>query len=240
MSPEGAAICDNCDEILDASFLDGADEVTPVEGEKTDVGPAPTSSMPARLRQGKPSRRGGWNPSAESAAVAVEQRRPYLAEPTRTAPTPGDEARQAAADLQSFFRSLTMADRWTTAATSLLLLMLALPWRWTKRDEEIIGVISAWPLLLLAPAILVMVYLRSRKADSALDQRLRLGQVAAAAGAAIFTGGYLYWASQSYGMRAMGRGLAVVVSTPQIGAYLGLACAVAALFASLPLLKNEG
>jgi hypothetical protein len=84
-----------------------------------------------------------------------------------------------------------------------------------------------------------MVYLRSRKADSALDRRLRLGQLAAAAGAAVFTGGYLWWANQSHGMRAMGRGLAVIVSTPQIGAYLGLACAVAALFASLPLLRSD-
>jgi len=50
MAPEGAAICDNCDEILDASFL-GAEEITPVEGDKTDVGPAPTASrMPERSR----------------------------------------------------------------------------------------------------------------------------------------------------------------------------------------------
>lgn len=154
-------------------------------------------------------------------------------------PTPGDEARRAVSDLTSFFQSLSPADRWAAGATSLLLVVLGLPWRWTRDDEEIIGVISAWPLLLLAPAVLTMVYLRSRKADSALDVRLRLGQVAAAAGAAVFTGGYLFWASQSHGMRGLGRGLAVTVSSPQVGAFLGLLCAVAALFASLPLLKND-
>ncbi|HUJ28340.1 MAG TPA: hypothetical protein VLW85_20095 [Myxococcales bacterium] len=238
MGPEGAAICENCNEILDASFLDGADEVTPVEGERTDVGPAPTSRMPDRLRKTQGSRRGGWNP-APGAPAEAEQRRPYLAEPPPPVPTPGDEARKAVSDLTSFFRSLSPADRWTAGATSLLLFALALPWRWTREDEEIIGVISAWPLLLLAPAVLAMVYLRSRKADSALDVRLRLGQVAAAAGAAVFTGGYLWWASQSHGLRGLGRGIAVTVSTPQVGAFLGLACAVAALFASLPLLKSD-
>ena len=239
MSPEGAAICDNCDEILDASFLDGADEVTPVEGEKTDVGPAPTSPMPARLRKNSQSRRGGWDPAPQPAAAAVEARRPYLAEPAAAVPTPGDEARKAAEDLASFFRSLSPADRWTTGATSLLLMMLALPWRWTRRDEEIIGIVSAWPVLFLGVAVLTMVYLRSRKADSAMDYRLRLGQVAAALAAAVYAGGYLFWAKQSIGMRGVARGLAVNVSTPQFGAYLGLACAVAALFASLPLLKSE-
>lgn len=235
--PEGAAICDNCDEILDASFLDG-DEIAAVEGEKTDVGPAPTSPMPARLRKGPGRLAGGRNP-AVAAASPREQRRPYLTEPVAPSPPPADEARRAAADLASFFRSLSPADRWASGATSLLLLALALPWRWTKDDEEIIGVVSAWPLLILCGAILAIVYLRARKADAALDRRLRLAQLAAAASAAIFTGLYLPWASQTHALRAMGRSIAITVSAPQIGAYLGLACAVAALFASIPALKSE-
>src|SRR3954454_5149447 len=102
MRPEGAAICDNCDEILDASFL-GTEEVTPVEGEKTDVGPAPTTSrMPDRLRKGSGRKPGSWNPSTSSPAAAVEARRPYLAEPAAPILTPGDEPRKAAADLNSF------------------------------------------------------------------------------------------------------------------------------------------
>src|SRR5207244_5053584 len=97
MAPEGAAICDNCDEILDTSFL-GKEEITPVEGDKTDVGPAPTSSrMPDRLRKGGGRRPGGWNPSASSEAAA-EPRRPYLSEPAAPVLSPGDEARKAASD----------------------------------------------------------------------------------------------------------------------------------------------
>jgi hypothetical protein len=236
MAPEGAAICDNCDEILDASFL-GGEEVTPVEGDRTDVGPAPTSPMPARLRKEAARRRGGWNPSVPP-APEPEARRPYLADPVAPPLSPMDEARRSASDLASFFRSLTQADRWAAGATALLLFSLALPWRWTKEDEEIIGLVSAWPVLLLGAAALAMVYLRSRKAGAALDRRLRLAQVTAAAGAAIFTGLYLPWATQSHALRALGRSLAFTDSKPEIGAYLGLVFAVTALFASLPALRE--
>ena len=115
MSPEGAAICDNCDEILDASFLEGADEVAPVEGEKTDVGPAPTapSKMPERLRK---TQRGGWNPRGPPQAADAPARRPYLSEPVGPPVSPLHEARKAADDLASFFRSLTTWDRWAAGA----------------------------------------------------------------------------------------------------------------------------
>src|SRR5438552_3714049 len=145
MAPEGAAICDNCDEILDASFLEGADEVAQVQGEKTDVGPAPTapSKMPERLRK---TQRGGWNPRGQAASAEPVARRPYLSEPVGPPVSPLAEARKAADDLGSFFRSLTTWDRWATVASALLLAMLALPWRWTRQDEEIIGLVAAWPV----------------------------------------------------------------------------------------------
>lgn len=239
MSPEGAAICDNCDEILDASFL-GADEVTPVEGEKTDVGPAPTATrMPERLRKGSGNKPGGWNPSVSVAEAAPEARRPYLAAPAEPVLTPGDEARKAAADMGAFFRSLTTADRWAAGSTTALLFALALPWRWTKADEEIIGVVAAWPVLLLAGATLVFVYMRARKADAAQDRMLRLAQLASTGGSAIFTGLFLPWATQAHAVRAVGKSIAVVESSPQAGAYLGLLCAAAGLFASIASLRER-
>jgi hypothetical protein len=237
LATEGAAICDNCDEILDASFL-GAEEVRPVEGEKTDVGPV-ASRMPARLRKGGGKRPGGWNPSPSAAQAAAEPRRPYLAEEAEPVLSPADEARKAASDLGAFFRSLSSADRWAAGATSLLLLLLAMPWRWTKADEEIIGVVAAWPVLLLAVAVLVLIYLRARKADAAQDRTFRLAQLAASGGAAIFTGLFLPWATQSHALHVMGRGIAVVESQPLFGAYAGLVCAVAALFAALPALREK-
>jgi hypothetical protein len=68
---------------------------------------------------------------------------------------------------------------------------------------------------------------------------LRLAQFGAALLAAIFTGLFLPWASQSHALRGAGKSIAVAVSTPMIGAYLGLVCAVAAVFASVPALREE-
>jgi hypothetical protein len=235
LSPEGTAICQNCDEILDASFL-GGDEVTPVEGEKTDVGPTPTSPMPARLRK---TARGSWNPSTSPPAGPLEPRRPYLAEPVAPPPTVREEARKAADDLASFFRSLTAADRWAAGASAALLVTLALPWRWTRADEEIIGLVAAWPVLFLAAAALAFVYIRSRKADAAQDRMLKLAQLTASGGAAIFTGLFLPWATQSHAVHAVGRSIAIVQSRPEAGAYAGLLCAVTALFAALPALFEK-
>ena len=230
MAPEGAAICDNCDEILDTSFL-GAEEVTPVEGEKTDVGPAPTAprGMPERLK--KTNRPGGWNPSP--GAASLEPRRPYLADPVAPSPTVRDEARKAASDLGSFYQGLPLADRWAAGSTAGLLVALAFPWRWTRQDEEIIGLVAAWPVLFLAAAALAFIYLRARKADAAQDRALKLAQLTASGGAAIFTGLFLPWATQSHALRAVGRSIAIVESSPQVGAYLGLVCAIAALFAAI-------
>src|SRR5207302_37364 len=83
--------------------------------------------------------------SPAAAAAGAEPRRPYLSEPAAPVLSPGDEARKAASDLGSFFRSLSTSDRWAAGATAALLLMLALPWRWTRQDEEIIGFVPASP-----------------------------------------------------------------------------------------------
>jgi hypothetical protein len=189
--------------------------------------------MPARLHK---RQAGGRNPSPSTSTASLEPRRPYLSEPVVPTPTVSDQARKTASDLGSFFRSLPAADRWAAGASAGLLGALALPWRWTRQDEEIIGFVAAWPVLFLAAAALFIVWLRARKADAAQDRRLRLAQITASAGAAIFTSLFLPWAMQSHAIRAVGRGISIVESSPQVGAYLGLVCALAALSASVPAL----
>ena len=239
MAPEGAAVCDNCDEILDSSFL-GDEEVTPVEGDKTDVGPAPTTAedrRPERLRR-PPSSRGTWD-APKKAALAAADRRPYLAPPlAAAAPSPVDEARRTAQDLGSFFRSLTLPDRWTAGAAAALLALMALPWRWTREDDDIIGLVAAWPVALLGATVIGIVYVRASRAHAELDRRLRLAQVAAAAMAAITTGIFLPWATQAHSLHAAGKTLSIPLSTPLAGAYLGLVCAITALLASIPNLRD--
>ena len=165
-------------------------------------------------------------------------RRPYLEDSPETARSAVDEARKAANDLGSFFRSLGPWDRWAAGSSALLLLMLALPWRWTREDDEIIGLVAAWPVALMAAGTLFFIYLRARKADFVQDRRLRLGQLGTSAFATIFTGLFLPWTMQSHALRGAGHSVAVVLSAPLAGAYLGLVFAAAALFASVPALKE--
>jgi hypothetical protein len=234
VAPEGAAICDNCDEILDPSFLDGSHDA-PVEGERTDVGPAPTAKNPNRsLRPARLNPRGGWNPRAGATEPAPEARRPYLAPaPTAPPPSPLEEAQRTASDLSSFFRSLSSADRLAAGGAAALLLVLGLPWRWTRHDDDIIGLVAAWPLGLLAVGILVAVYLRARRADAALSQRLRLAQAAGALACAALAGLFLPYATDNRAVRAAGLVVTTAWSRPQLGAYLGVVCGVAVLLGSL-------
>lgn len=237
--PQGAAICDNCNEIIDSSFLGDEEEV---EGDKTDVGPAPTGPSvqdrrPPRLQR-PPSSRGTWDAPKKAPAPQVE-RRPYLAPPpAAAAPSPVEEGRRTADDLGAFFGSLTLPDRWAAGAAAGLLAMLALPWRWTKEDDDIIGLVAAWPVALLGGAVLAIIYLRASRANAGLDHKLRLAQLAAAAMAAITVGAFLPFVTESRSLHGAGRTLSVAVSTPLAGAYLGLVCALAALIASLVGLRD--
>lgn len=238
MAPKGATICDNCDEILDASFL--GDEVGPVKGEKTNVGPAPAAAedlRPPRLRR-PPSSRGTWE-SPGKAAVPPVARRPYLAPPpSAPAPSPVDEGRRTAQDLGAFFRSLTLPDRWAAGATAALLSVLALPWRWTREDDEIIGLVAAWPVALLGATVIGIIYTRASRANARLDRNLHYLQSAAAALAAIAIGLFLPWATETRSLHVAGKTLSLALSSPQAGAYLGLVCAITALLASLPGLRD--
>ncbi len=164
--------------------------------------------------------------------------RRYLEDPPEVARSAVDQARKAANDLGSFFRSLGIWDRWAAGSSALLLVILALPWRWTREDDEIIGLVAAWPVALMAGGTLFFIYLRARKADLIQDHRLRLGQLGTSAFATIFTGLFLPWTMQSHALRGAGHTVAVALSTPLAGAYLGLVCAAAALFASVPALKE--
>jgi len=240
VATEGAAICDNCDEILDASFLEG-EESTPVEGERTDVGPAPTSAAPNRsLRPARLNARGGWNAKAGASPAAAEARVPYLAPPPApTAPSPLDEAQRTASDLGAFFRSLTSSDRLAAGGAAALLLVLGLPWRWTRRDDDIIGLVAAWPVAILAAGILGVVYVRARRADAVLSQQLRTVQAVSALVCAACVGLFLPYATDNRTVRAAGLVASVSQSRPELGAYLGILCAVALLLGSLTGLLGE-
>lgn len=133
-----------------------------------------------------------------------------------------------------------MSDRLAAAGAAALLLALGLPWRWTKREDEVIGLVSAWPVALLAAGVLALIYLRSRRADAALSHRLRLAQAGAALLCAACCGLFLPYATDHRAVRAAGLVVTVAQSRPEIGAYVGVVCAVAVLLGSLTELVAVG
>ncbi len=239
------SICPNCDEILDTSFLEGGEDAAPPEsGDPTEVGPAPpiepprASLRPARLR-------GTWDAARQPAVAAPE---PVFSAPKGTylndaveegPPDPLAEARRSLDDLGAFFRTLPTADRVAAGASLLMLLTMAMPWRWTKLDEEVIGLFAAVPAAVLAAGVPVLVYLRARLASGRLGRPLALIQVVAAA----LNAGYCLWfvraATDVRTQRVAGKMIALPLSTAEPGAYAGLLCAAVAAVASLALLGGR-
>ena len=243
--PDGTSICTNCDEILDASFLaDRADEDAPIEGEPTTVGAAPARSEPVRLTARTNRFRGGWSSGRTEAppdpAAPAVPKGSYLSE----APAPAEvdplaEARRSVDELGSFFRSLSPGDRWSAGSALVLLVSLVLPWRWTKADDEVIGLVAAWPVAALALAVTARVYWRTRRASARLGRTLLLVQAGAAVVATLVCGWFLRASTDVRTVRAAGRLVSTKLATAEPAAYLGLLCAAAAAIATLATLGSS-
>jgi hypothetical protein len=239
------SVCPNCDEVLDTSPEgDGADEASAASADPTEVGPAPTAPAPrASLR---PARlRGAWDAGLRAPEPAPE---PLVSAPKGTylndaveegPPDPLAEARRSLDDLGTIFRGLPLADRVAAGASLLLLLSMAMPWRWTKADDDVIGLFAAVPAAVLGAGVVVLVYLRARLASGKLQRPLSLGQVVAAA----FNAGFCLWFVKAMTdvrtARAAGKLVSLPISTAEPGAYVGLLCAAVAAAASLALLGGR-
>jgi hypothetical protein len=236
------SVCPNCDEVLDTS----PDEEGAEDGaaDPTEVGPAPTAPAPrASLR---PARlRGAWDagkraPEPAPEALVSAPKGTYLNDAVEEGPPdPLAETRRSLDDLGAIFRGLPLADRVGAAASLLLLLTLAMPWRWTKADDDVIGLFAAAPAAVLAAGVVVLVYLRARLASGRLQRPLALGQVVAAA----LNAGFCIWFVKAMTdvrtVRAAGKLVSLPLSTAEPGAYVGLLCAVVAAAAALSLLGGR-
>ena len=236
--PDGTAICTNCDEILDTSFPGQPDgDETPLTGDPTELGARPTRERPGARR------RGGWNEghgedSAPRAPAAPKGS--YLAE--EAAPEEVDpllEARRSVDELGSFYRALAPGDRWSSGGALALLVSLALPWRWTKADDEVIGLVAAWPVAALGAAVAGLVYWRTRRATVQLGRTLLLAQAAAAVAATVFCGWFLRAVADVRTVRAAGRLVTTTLSAAEPGAYVGIVCAAVAAVATLASLGGR-
>jgi hypothetical protein len=236
--------CQNCGAILDTSFLEGSGDGAGGDhsADPTEVGPAPQALAPrASLR---PARlRGTWDagPKAPEPEVVVSAPRgTYLNDAAEEGPPdPLAETRKSLADFGEVYRTLSTGDRVAAAASLLLLVTLALPWRWTKTDDEVIGLFAAVPAAVLSAGVAVLIYLRARVAPARLRPPLALSQVAASA----LCAGYCLWFGRAMtdvrSVRAAGKLIALPFSTAEPGAYAGLLCAAVAAAASLTLLGRR-
>jgi hypothetical protein len=240
---DGLSVCPNCDEILDPSQFD--EDGQPLAGpddagaERTDVGLPPALVRPARLRP-EPKKAPAPPPRAPLRPAPVE-RRPYLAEgPAETAPDPIEEARKSVDELSAFFRSLTLYDRVAAGAALLELVLLMLPWRHTKvDDDDVIGLIAAFPAALLSLGLVALVYFRSRRANASLAAQLNWGQVADAGLLAAFCAYFVQHAYEERILRGTGKLIVSVMSEPLWAAYAGVAVALVALGASVMTAVNN-
>jgi hypothetical protein len=121
-------------------------------------------------------------------------------------PDPLGEAKASVDDLKALFVTLSMPDRWAAGAAILLLVTLILPWRWTKLDEEVIGLVEAWPALFFAGGAL-------------------LGALYAAQCVRRFSDGTV--------VQLGGRAIQLVSSAPRFGLYLGAIFAGVLLLSSI-------
>ncbi len=250
LAPEGAAICQNCNEILDDSFLQGADDSGDVEGERTDVGPAPTAARPSNVRPLRPqlarptalkaaATRGNWNTNKANIPEEAAPERPRPAPPPQPKPAPlpdGDAMMQAAASIDDFgniYKSLPTSDRLASIGAALALISLILPWRWTKADEEVIGFVEATPVLFLAGAVLACIYFRVRRGDPKLLAPLQLGQVLGSALGALYSANCIRVFADATASRQGLKTFEIATSMPKFGAYLGAGALALAVMGSL-------
>lgn len=244
---DGAAICDDCNFILDASFLGGditneadvAPEPTrikaapPIEAERTRI------VAPGAVPAAASSRAGKKAPVAAKpvAAVAAEpiysfdddestaagERRASLDD---VAAPPAASA-EAFEDLAAQFRSLPGSEKFSAVGAGLLLLSLALPWRSSTANGEDIGMLTgAAPLVLVPFAMVAVLVLRRhprlrRWRDTLLQSGAALGLVAAA-GCLVFMRSALVVEK----VRAGRQVLTQASSWPAFGVYLGLFAAL--------------
>lgn len=198
--PEDALICDACNHILDASFL-GSD-ITNAPDEKPAIEP----------------------PRAPAATITA---RPDEREASMLAAATADSA-QALEDVARQFQALARVEQLTAGGAGLVLLSLALPWRSTPDDGEMIGLLGgAAHVGFFALLTGASVFARRHPKLRPWRDWVLMGATATAVLCALACLAYLSTASVEETVRAGGRVVTRALSTPQLGVFVGLLGALA-------------
>lgn len=238
--PDGALICDNCNHILDTSFLgddftDGDEPTAAGEEGATQIKRASDVEADAtRIKAAAKIEKPAPRPAARARAAPEE-----IPEPKAYVPPPPprkqkldevaaipDDTGEALADLAATFKRLAPTERYGVGGGAAVLATLALPWTSDRHADDVIGLVGGglWIGLLAAVVIAIAWF---RKHPALAPHRERLLQLSTSA-ALVALLGCFYFVRTAWEIkreRALGRIEEIPQQWPTIGAYLAIIAA---------------
>ena len=197
--PDGSAICKHCDHIIDKSFLgddyldeDDRDEAAPQE--RPEPNPARRRRPP---RTDEPPAPASWEPD-RNAATDHRARRAAQDTPVDHSSAPDNglsvEGSRVASDVESFlkktaqaFQSLGLHDKLAVGGAVGMFLLCFFPWISVGAAGSLIGLeVDGWFAMLLAGAVVGLVYARHQKHWSDKEHYVLYAQVGVATVAVLF------------------------------------------------------
>jgi hypothetical protein len=243
-SLDGAFICENCNAILDTTFL-GDDitnepEAAPVpEADATRVKPAeavkPPPPKPAPASRRAANAAGAPAQGAELEAAAAQNARKKFSDfIDNTAPPP--ETAAALDDLVQSFRRFSAPERHAAFTAFAVLATLILPWQWRKLDGDTIGVLAGGGTAgLVALVVLLGLFVRSHPLVRP-HRNIVLGALAALACFALLSV-VSFWLGvhEEMPIKSGGRRTVDVLSRASFGLFAGLGACVALVLGTVRL-----
>lgn len=265
---DNAAVCPNCDNVLDASLYDAAppDEdappkpapkrVAPKSGARPAVKkpgtrpgapavkkkPAPRPAQPRRAPDEEeyvsPNKKQDWRSQLSEA----DWKENAVKEPEKFVADKTLDANEAMVETRQYLFSLSMADKLALFGTSVLLIATFLPWRETVSEGEVLGVFSSGALVaVLAGIALGGILVRTRKTMPDLNPLYPwMAQLGAVGVSGVWCLIYMMMAWDPTHARSPIGNYEVWVSKPAFGLILALLAAITSIVGTIFGLKEVG
>lgn len=264
---DNAAVCPNCDNVLDASLYDAAppDEDAPPKPAPRRVapksGPRPAVKKPgtrpgAPAAKKKPAPRPAARRDPEEDYVPPPSKKPdwrsqvseedwkanAVKEPEKFVADKTLDANDAMIQARVYLLELSMADKLALFGTSVLLIATFLPWRETVSEGEVLGVFSSGAFVaVLAGIALGGILIRTRKTMPDLNPLYPwMAQLGAVGVSGVWCLIYMMMAWDPTHARSPIGNYEVWVSKPSFGLILALLAAITSIVGTIFGLKEVG
>lgn len=239
---DSAFICENCNAILDTSFL-GDDITNEADAPAAVANDQATRMKPAASIQPPPARAAARQgaeaaaaPAGELEALAARNARQKVSAFVEGAAPPKETA-EAFDDLLAQYKAFGASEKLVAMCSLAVLASLVLPWQTMGKDGDYIGLLvdGGWLVGLVAVTSFASLFVRKLPALRPWKDRLLLANVGLsllALGAGAF---FLATVQVERDLRTGGRRYTEVLSSAHFGAYLGVAACVALLLATAKL-----